>query len=418
MSARKCFVLGWCLIAAAAGAAVFAEGAGLRGTVADSSGKPLAKVKITLQGEGFEFERATKTNKKGEFEFTLTEAEGSYRVRLEKEGFLTQDEPFEIPAGQVTTVNWTLYTAAEATQHAEQIQALQAKDKATKAYNAGADAYNEKDVDTAIAHFREAIEANPELDLAHAALARVLLENERWAEARAAAEAFLEVKPEEPLALQTLYDAYWGEDNKEEADKVLARLAAVQPGDAVAARIFNQAVAATRKQDYEAAAKGFEKAYELDSSLHQALLPLAQIHYSKSEWQGAIDRAEAYLEHDKANARAHIVRYLSYRELGNQEAAEAAFGQLSEGSPKAAAEMFLRDGINYFNDGAIPKSIEAVETSIKLDPENPKAHHQLGLCYSSSGENDKARAAFEKFLELAPEDSEAATVKEMLTYLK
>jgi Flp pilus assembly protein TadD len=42
----------------------------------------------------------------------------------------------------------------------------------------------------------------------------------------------------------------------------------------------------------------------------------------------------------------------------------------------------------------------------------------LGLCYSSSGENSKARAAFEKFLELAPNDPEAGTVKEMLSYLK
>lgn len=402
---------------AAMSSSVFAAGSRLEGTVSDSSGLALAKVTITLFGED-DFEKATKTNKKGEFGLTVPDADREFTVRVEKEGFLTQEEPLEIPSGKVMKVEWKLRTAAEAAEREEKIEALQAKDAATKAYNAAADAFNANDVEGAIEGFREAIAANPQLEVAHAALGRVMLEEERWGEARAAAEAFLEVSPDEPLALQTLYDAYWGEGNREEAAKVMARLIEMDSGPAVAARIFNQAVAATKKFDYEAAARGFEQAYELDSSLYQTQLALAQIHYSKREWQEAIDKAEAYLAVDPSHPRANIVRFQSYRELGDDEAADLAFEELKENSPAAAAESFLRDGINLFNDGEIGKSIQAVEAAIVLDPEHAPAYHQLGLCYSSSGENTKAREAFEKFLELAPDDPEVGTVREMLSYLK
>jgi tetratricopeptide (TPR) repeat protein len=395
-----------------------AAGGSLRGVVKDTSGATLGKVTVTLFGVNFDFEKVTSTDKKGKFDFTVSDAEKDYSIRLEKEGYVSIEQPVKLSSGQVIGSEWLLATTEEAAKLGEQLQQLEAQDKATQAYNRGVEAYNAGDTEGAIAGFREAIELNPTLELGHAALGRILLETARWGEARAAAEAFLAVSPDQPLALQTLYDAYWGEGNKAEADKVLNRLMTVEPGGAVAARIFNQAVAATKKQDYEAAARGFAQAYELDSTIYQALLPLAQIHFANGEWQPAVDKAEKYLEHDKANPRANIVRYLSYQELGNQEAADQAFAELSQNSPAAAAEMFLRDGINFFNDGSIPESIEAVEISIKLDPSNPQAHHQLGLCYASSGENSKARAAFERFLELAPDDPEATTVKEMLSYLK
>ena len=418
MNQKTHSVLTWCLLAVAVASAAIAAGGRVRGTVTDSSGAPLAKVTITLLGEGFTFEKVTTTNKKGEFKLAVSDAGRDYLVRVEKEGYATQEEPFQIPSGQVMDVSWTLHTLAEAAEQSEQLQTLQAKDKATKAYNEAAEAYNANDFEAAIAGFRGAIASNPNLVLAHAALGRVLLEEKRWGEARKAAEAFLVVSPDEPLALRTLYDSFWGAGDRENADKILQRLLAVEPGSAVAARIFNQGVAATKVHDYEAAKPAFEQAYELDPALYQALLPLAQIHYSKEEWQAAIDRVETYLEHDPSNARANIVRYLSYQELGDQETADRAFSELEKNSPVAAAEMFLRDGINFFNEGEIADAIEAVRTSIVLDATNPQAYHQLGLCYASAQENSNARAAFEKFLELAPDDPEASTVKEMLSYLK
>lgn len=418
MNKKARFILSCCLLALTIPSAAMAAAGTMRGLVLNSQGEPIAKVTVILTGVDFEFEKVTSTSKKGKFSFTVPEAERSYAIRMEKEGYVALEQPVELRPRDIIDSEWVLATVDEAAEIGEQLQQLKSQDQATKAYNRGVDAYNAGEVDAAVEAFREAVTVNPELMVGYGALGRILLEQKRWAEAREVGLAFVERAPEEPLALQTLYDAYWGEGNKEEASKVLEKMLEVDSGSAVAARIFNQAVAATKAHDYDTAAEGFERAHELDPSIHQALLALAQIHYAKGEFEPAIERAEGYLEHDQGHARAHIVRYESYRKLGNQEAADRAFAELEAASPDGAAEVFLNDGINAFNDGSTQEAIEAVETSIALDPTNAKAYHQLGLCYTSAGNNTKARAAFEKFLELAPDDPEAQTVREMMAYLK
>ena len=271
MSAYTRSILACCLLAALTASSALADGGALRGKISDSSGAPIAKVTVTLISTDSDFERVEKSNKKGEFSFAVPDAERKYTIRMEKEGYAPFEQPFELEAGQTIGGEWVLATEQEAAAASGKLLELEAMDQATQAYNRGVEAFNAGNDEDAIAALREALELNPELELAYASLTRILLLGKRWAEAREVAEAHLALKPEEPLALQSLYDSHWGEGNKDEADKVLERLLAVNTGGAVAARIFNQAVAATKAADYETAAQGFEKAYQLDPSLHQAL---------------------------------------------------------------------------------------------------------------------------------------------------
>ena len=398
----------------------------MKGIVADSAGNPLPGVKITMMAEGSDYKKTTTTKKNGKFTLTVTDGSQPYVVRVEKEGYNTAVEPFKFEGSEVMDVAWVLYTVEEAAAQAQQIQALAAKDKATKAFNQGAEAYNGGDVDGALTHFSEAVEHNPEFDVAHAALARIYLEKEDYEAARQSTEAFLALKPDDAVGLQMLYDAHWGAGNTEEAEEQLAKLIELGSTKAVAARIFNQAVAAVQRSQADPskgaehlarAERGFSKALELDGELFQARLPLAQMAFGRGDWQAALDMVEGYLEHDAANARANIVRYESYLELGDQAAAEAAFEEIAANSPTAAAEVFLRDGTNFYNNGQVPEATAAVETSLKLDDSNPQTHYQLGLCYVSAGRSAEAKEYLNNFLEMAPEHPEAASVKDMLTYL-
>ncbi len=407
----------WCLLLGAAVSAATAAAGRMKGQVADSAGNPLGDVAITVKAVDFDYEKSTATKKNGKFSLTVTDASRTYLIRMEKPGYKPVEEPFKFDPSTVMDVSWVLLTVDEVSEQAEQLQALEATDKATKAYNEGAVAYNAGDSDAAIGHFRAAVEANPEFDLAYAALARLYLETEQWSDARGAAEGFLAVKPDDPVGLQMLYDSVWGAGDTEQANQVLEQLLALDSGPAVAARIFNQAVAATKNHDYALAERGFSRALEVNPELYQALLPLAQIFFAGEKWQAAIDKAEAYLEHDPGNARANVVRFMSYEELGDSASAEAAFTEIKSNSPEAAAELFLRDGTNFYNNGAVAEATKAVETSMALDPSNPQVYYQLGLCYASSGKNSEAKAKLQKFLELAPDHPEAASVRDMLSYL-
>ena len=64
-------------------------------------------------------------------------------------------------------------------------------------------------------------------------------------------------------------------------------------------------------------------------------------------------------------------------------------------------------------------SVVEIEQSLAADPSYGKTHYMLGMCYISQGENKKAKEHLEAFIAVAESgDADAATAKEMLSYLK
>ena len=55
---------------------------------------------------------------------------------------------------------------------------------------------------------------------------------------------------------------------------------------------------------------------------------------------------------------------------------------------------------------------------VAADPENARAYYELGRSYLSAGDTDKAKEALQQFLSMAPNDPEAPSAKEMLSYLE
>jgi Tfp pilus assembly protein PilF len=70
-----------------------------------------------------------------------------------------------------------------------------------------------------------------------------------------------------------------------------------------------------------------------------------------------------------------------------------------------------------FNAGNMAGAQQALEQALQADPDLPKAHYTLGLAYANTGDSAKAKEHLQRFLELAPDDPDAATAKEMLDYL-
>ena len=67
----------------------------------------------------------------------------------------------------------------------------------------------------------------------------------------------------------------------------------------------------------------------------------------------------------------------------------------------------------------MPAALKLFEQSLAADPEYGKTHYMLGMCYISQGENAKAREHLQAYIAVAEAgDADAATAKEMLSYLK
>jgi tetratricopeptide (TPR) repeat protein len=184
------------------------------------------------------------------------------------------------------------------------------------------------------------------------------------------------------------------------------------------ARVFNEGVAAVKESDLERARERFEIALTLDENLYQAHQPLAQIYSGRGDWESALVHAEALLEKEPTNGRAHVIRYKSLRNLGRMAEAGEALEALRASSREASLEIFFEDGLEEFSSGQPGQALESFRRVLEIDPDHPRAHYQLGLSYASLGEHDLARAALQRFIELAPDDPEVASAREMIRYLE
>jgi len=214
----------------------------------------------------------------------------------------------------------------------------------------------------------------------------------------------------------------YGEVAREEivlqpAATAVAREAAGSGSDR-ALELYNQGAAAFAAGDDSQAAALFGQALELDPGLAAAIKGLAVIAAKQERWQEAAELSERYLALDPAGATVLRIRYDAYRSLGDQAKEKTALEALSAIDSGPAADRHFDRGVELFDAGDLETAAVEFEEVLKLDPERARAHYRLGLCYVNSGDNAKAREHLQTFVELAPDDSEAAAAREMISFLE
>ncbi len=78
------------------------------------------------------------------------------------------------------------------------------------------------------------------------------------------------------------------------------------------------------------------------------------------------------------------------------------------------AKTELRIGSFYYKKGSMRAAALRFEEATKWDPTNPEGFLRLGEARERMGDKKAARIAFAKYLELAPEAKDAATVRKKL----
>lgn len=192
------------------------------------------------------------------------------------------------------------------------------------------------------------------------------------------------------------------------------------PALSQAAATYNEGVEAFNAGDKNTAYAKFEAAVQLDPNLTQAQSALAGLYIDRKEWAKAAAAAEKVLAAEPTNVEALRDRYDAYKGLGDKAKAEEALKALSAsdvGNRDTAVRVF-NEGVGAFNAGNMPEAKAAFERAITVDPSLPKAYYMLGLVSISTDDQAKAKQYLQKFLELAPDDKDASTAKEMLESLK
>ena len=370
----------------------------LSGLVVNQAEEPLAGVAVTVNATaGAEFTGRATTDKKGEFAIEVN-AEGSYLLRLESEGYTPFEDTLFLALGEEQSIKVQMLDAATGRRN-----------EAIRAYNAGAAAFEAKDLATAKEHFLAATAAEPSLAEPYLVLADIHLTEGAHQQAAAAAEKFLELVPGDPKGQMLAYEAY------QKLDELRTTLAGSELAPQLAKQTFNEGAIAHQKGDLETATRKFEAAIDFDPDLAEAHAALASIHYNQQRFDEALVHVEKALALKPRNASSHRVRCLIHDALGDQAAADRAMDEYIAVDAAGAADLLYLRADRDFRDNQPELAKAGLLRALELAPDLARAHFTLGKIYAST-DTAKAREHLQKFVELAPDDPEVATAKEMMKY--
>lgn len=376
----------------------------INGRVMNQAEEVLRDVQVVVRSQAGEFETTASTDKKGEFEIHVPEPDGNYLVHLAKEGFADFEAEILLTENEIQNIDFKLLDASVGRQQ-----------DAISAYNEGATAYSAGNMAEAKAGFLEASELNPELPEPYLGLADIYLDEGAAAEAAAAVERYLALRPGEERALRLAFDAYRALGDEAKVAELQAQLAETGMASGLAVTVFNEGAHATQAGDLEKAITKFREALRLDPELVQAHAALATVFYNLERYDEALEAANAVIEIDPSHLQGLRMRFLVHDAQNDQTAVLASFEAYSEVDPEGAADVLYQRADLDFRDGQTDRAQAALLKVLELFPDMARAHYTLGLTYASS-DTAKARKHLERFIELAPDDPEVAAAKEMMSY--
>lgn len=388
-------------------------------TVTDPGGKPLPGIKATISRPGTSFKQEKVTDANGKFTVLILDATQEYLLRLEKEGYGAYEETVKPKPSDTLRLSYTLSEVVEqpAGPSEEEVKQLEGKNQAITAFNDGVTSLQAGNLDAAAAKFEEATKLDASLAPAYGALAEVYAEQKKPAEALAAADRFLELEPGNVRALRVRFDAIRAMGDKEKLGPALDALVAADRSRETAVRIYNLGAESSRTGDRDGAIAYLKRAIEIDPTLDQAYTALGQVYIVKKSFKEAAQAVDPLLARNPKNLEALTIRYEALKAGGDKAGAKAAQEAMKAAQASMNPEDLFKQGVALYNANNLVDAVEAFNTALIADPKHAKSHYMLGLAYAGT-DAAKAKEHLTKFLELAPNDPDAAQAKEMLTYLK
>lgn len=418
-------ILGLLLALACAGSLWASSGEGrILGTVIDKDGNPLKGVKVTITSPDLSDYRVEMTTKKnGTFSVVFAKAYLNYNYRFELEGYQTLETTFKTNLDGTTRAKFELAEVnsvpvpSDASTPDGSLQ-VAVSAGAIALFNEGVAAYQAKDLATAKSKFEEALGKDPNLYQAHTALAEIYLEEGQFQLAADTAAETLAENSTDAAALRVRYDAFQKMGDTAKAQEVAEALKAAGSDTEAAKAIYNEGVDLNKAGDHAGAIAKFQQAAQMDPNLAPAYLALATLYMGAGNAQEAAAAAEKLHQLDPSNAAGLRLRRDAYTALGDDEKLRDALVDLASVEPGESVEGLFNLGIKLYNGGATKQALSMFQSAVDIQPNYAKAHYYLGLCFVNTNQGALAKEHLQRFIDLAPDDSEAGLAKEMLSYLK
>lgn len=385
----------------------------LIGKVVDPDGNPIEGVAVNATSEDVPgFEENEITDKKGVFKIDFEELDVVYLYRFDKVGYQTLKT--EQTWRKEGSARHTFIMSPGQSPVVENMPPASKSTPAIAAFNAGAAAFKANDNPTAIARFEEALEHDPELRPAWAALSAAHLEAKQYQAAAEAAEKAIALGATGQLVLRTRWEAYRNLGDEAKAAEAQAAVEAAGIAAEEAKRVFNEAVGFVKADDHEAAFAKFKEASELDPNLEEAVLGVATTGLQTQRYDEAIAAAKALLKDNPQHEQAIRVRYNASLESQDNDKIFDALVGLAPFEPEVARNGLWNLALAAYDDNDTGRAKDRFGRYLEIDPERAEGYYYLGLANVTEGAYDVAKGHFQRFLELAPNAKEAGEVRDFV----
>ena len=156
----------------------------------------------------------------------------------------------------------------------------------------------------------------------------------------------------------------------------------------------------------------------MDPSLVDAHHAVATLLLAKGEHEAAAESAQRALSLGSEDVRTLRVLYDAYDALGRHDELTGIAPRLAAVDADFGGAKLVEQAAELWNAGQADKAASLSRQALAIEPNLAKAYYFVGLDHLSKGENDEARAALQKFIDLAPDDAEAPTAREMLGFIE
>lgn len=389
----------------------------LIGRVVDPEGNPVEGVLVTVTSPDVKGFNVVKTSdRKGTFVVDFDKVEVTYHYTFEKAGYQTVETNQHWNLVGKARHDFVIYPGEAPT--AEGLPPTVSSDPVVQAYLAGVAAYKARDLETARTEFEKVVRQEPELRQAWAALSVVQLEQGSHREAVESAEKALALGATDETVLRTRWEAYRQLGDEAKTAQALEDLQRFGRVTEEARRVYNEGVALVKAGDHEGAFARFEEALKVDPNLEEALVGVATEGLHVERYRESLTAAEALLKGDPHNDQALRVRYNAALGLGEPELIVDALVALAAVEPTVARDGLLKLAYDAYDANDMAGAKGLFQKVLQVDPDQPQSHYVLALIEVNDGAKEEAIRHLERFVELAPNDPEADTARNLIEYLK
>jgi len=405
------------VLALVAGSSEAARKGRLIGKVVDSDGNPIEGVTIKATSEDVSgYLEIEVTDRKGVFKLDFEVIDVVYKYEMSKAGWVTLVAEQTWRKDGTDRHQWVLSPGESASLDAG--AAVVTNSAAADAYAAAVTAFNSKDLPTAEAKLEEALEHDPELRLAWESLSVIELEQGDYQEAVDAADAAIAHGSTDMTIFRARWEAYRLMGNEEMTAQAAADLEKFGALAEEAKRIYNEGIKELKAGNKEFAFVKFEQALDADPNLEPALFAVATTGFEIGKYAESAAASQTILEADPGNADALRLRYNTALQLDDEDMLMEALLGIYPVEPETAKKGLWLLAMAAYNANDNERSKERFERVLAVDPNNAQAHYLLGLVYLGEDDKGKTQEHLERFIELAPDDPDAAAAKDILAYIQ